>query len=87
MSKFPGGLVALVVVFAGEAGLAMEQPEADSYEPIGLPWLGICGMRCRWCQRFSGEEKQNHGISLTVILKRNMEKCEVNASAFTRSNI
>ncbi|CAL1138472.1 unnamed protein product [Cladocopium goreaui] len=27
-----GGLVALVVVFAGEAGLAMEQPEADSYE-------------------------------------------------------
>ena len=52
--NFPGGLVALVVVFAGEAGLAMEQPEADSYEPIGLPWdWGFGGMRCQ-CQRFSG---------------------------------
>eukprot|EP00435_Cladocopium_sp_Y103_P004452 s1255_g1.t1 len=31
-SLLTGGLVALVVVWAGEVGLAMEQPEADSYE-------------------------------------------------------
>jgi hypothetical protein len=52
--------VALVVVFAGEAGLAMEQPEADSYEPIGLPWdwgfVG-CGASARDFRDL--EEKQN----------------------------
>ena len=30
----PGGIIALVVVLAGEAGLAMENPQADSYESL-----------------------------------------------------
>lgn len=57
--SFPGGLVALVVVFAGEAGLAMEQPEADSYEPIGLPWGFVGFWVSDGARDFREEEKQN----------------------------
>ena len=79
-------LVALVVVFAGEAGLAMEQTWSGFlWAPLVYPGWGFVGCAADGARDFRGRKKQNHGISLTVILKWNMEKCEVNASAFTRS--
>ena len=48
-----------MVVFAGEAGLAIEQPEADSYELLG-PWRDdwdASGMRLGEARHFSGTSK------------------------------